>query len=152
MVSVSSYCFKAIDLLKELQKEYLNITAHLCWGDSQARTGASTLLVVVRHWGNKWGVRKRCRQSSAGTSRRKTGPWRTKQTAWQNSRITLVLGVLTLHCRKRRRKGTTSPTLAYGLPPSHHLITPGQTHSMGKKHYPRRTCSSNHASISLEQK
>lgn len=45
--------------------------------------------------------------------------------------MTLASGFLTPQ-RRKRRKGTTSPTLAYGLPPSLHLITPGQTHSMGK--------------------
>lgn len=57
-----------------------------------------------------------------------------------------------LEPRKRRRKGTTSPTLPYELPPSLHLITPGQTYSMGKTHHPRPTRSPSHMSILFWQK
>lgn len=43
------------------------------------------------------------------------------------------VGALTPWHRRRRGKGTTSPTLSYGLPPSPHSITAGMTGSMGKQ-------------------
>lgn len=43
------------------------------------------------------------------------------------------VGALAPWHRRRRGKGTTSPTLSYGLPPSPHSITAGLTGSMGKQ-------------------